>query len=223
VGGATRAFYLEVLGEGLGLIGDSGADHLVIGGIAEQVHFGRPLNPSEDIDVLIRLADAEPLLDRFTERGYTTYRRDESWIFKAARPDVTIDLIFRAGETIELDDEHLDRSRVAHRDGVSLRVPAPEDLAVMKAVFDAPDRNGNWYTAIEILRRLPIDWDYLGDRAARHAPRRVLSLLLYAADLGVHVPERLVGRLLDASRAGDARAGASPTAAGRGLTRPTRR
>jgi hypothetical protein len=91
VGGATRAFYLEVLGEGLGIIGDSGANHLVIGGIAEHIHFGRPLNPSEDIDVLVRSDDAERLLERFEKHGYTTYRRDESWIYKAARPDVTID------------------------------------------------------------------------------------------------------------------------------------
>jgi hypothetical protein len=202
VGGATRAFYLEVLGEALDIIGDAGADHLVMGGVAERIHFGRPLSPTEDVDVLVRPGDAEPLLDRFADRGYTTHRRDDSWIFKAARPDVTIDLIFRAGETIELDDQHLARSRAAERDGTSLRIPAPEDLTVMKAVFDSPDRDGNWYTAVEILRRLPIDWDYLGERGTRHAPRRVLSLLLYVADLGVDVPAELVRRLVDESRAG---------------------
>lgn len=195
VGGATFDFYLQVLRETVGIIRSAEAEHLVIGGIAERVHFGRPLSPTEDIDVLIRRQDAEPLLEQFAERGFATHVRDATWIFKAARPDVTVDLIFRAGETIELDERQLARSRIAERDGVALRIPAPEDVVVMKAVFDAPGRGANWYTAVELLRRLPIDWDYLCERGEMHGRRRTLSLALYVADLGIEVPESAIARL----------------------------
>lgn len=132
--------------------------------------------------------------------GGATLRRDERWIFKAARPDVTVDLIFRAGERIGLDEDHLRRSIPSDIDVVSLRIPCPEDLAVMKAVFDAEDRAGAWYDAIAILRRFPIDWEYVARRGAEHMPRRVLGLLLYAADAGIDVPQEAVAALSDAAR-----------------------
>jgi hypothetical protein len=195
VGGATRDFYLEVLEDAIDLLDQTGADHLVIGGLATRGLLDMPLNLAEDIDVLIRPEDADALLDRFAAKGYATYRQDERWIYKAAKPDVTVDLIFRAGEVILLDELHLARSTTTKMDGVTLPVPAPEDLIVMKAVFDADDRQGRWYGAISLLQQLAIDWIYLAERGATYAPRRVLSLLLYATDLGIRVPDEAISRL----------------------------
>ena len=45
---------------------------------------------------------------------------------------------------------------------------------------------------------LSIDWDYVCQRGEKLAPRRVLSLLLYAADAGVGVPDQAVSRLVQA-------------------------
>jgi hypothetical protein len=196
VGGATRDFYLEVLRDAIRLFEDADTDHLVIGGLATRGFLDMRLNLAEDIDVLIRQEDADALVDRFSVDGYSTHLRDEGWIYKAAKPDVTVDLIFRAGERIRLDDVHLARSRTIQIEGVTLPVPAPEDLIVMKAVFDADDRQGRWYGAISLLRHLPIDWDYLAERGAMFAPRRVLSLLLYVVDLGIPVPDEAVSRLV---------------------------
>lgn len=196
MGGATREFYLKVVREALGVLEGAAADHLVIGSMAVRALLGKPLSEAEDVDVLIRVEDAERLLDAFSTEGYTTYRRDERWIYKAARPNVTVDLIFRAGESIRLDDDHLARSTTAEIDGISLPVPAPEDLVVMKAVFDAEDRQGAWYDALSILRRFPVDWDYLAERALAHGPRRLLGLLLYASDAGIDVPDRAVSILV---------------------------
>lgn len=195
MGGATRQFYVEVLEEALGIIDAAGAEYLVIGSVATRGLLGRPLSEAEDVDVLVGMEDAERLLDVFTQAGYATHRRDEKWIYKVGRPDVTIDLIFLAGERIRLDPEHLSRSTATERDGISLPVPAPEDLAIMKAVFDAEDRQGRWYEALSILRRFPIDWDYLARRGLQHAPRRVLSLLLYASDEGIAVPDEALSAL----------------------------
>jgi Nucleotidyl transferase of unknown function (DUF2204) len=196
VGGATREFYRDVLRDTVAILDDAGKDHLVIGGLATRGMLGMPLNEAEDVDVLIRCEDADLLLARFSDEGYATYRRDEEWIYKAARPDVTVDLIFRAGQTIRLDDAHLAHSTTADLEGISLKVPAPEDLVVMKAVFDSDDRRGRWYGALSILRRCEIDWEYLAQRGAEHAPRRVLSLLLYATDAGIPVPGHVVEGLI---------------------------
>jgi hypothetical protein len=195
VGGATRDFYLGVLEEGIEILDEAGTDHLVIGGLATRGLLDMPLNLAEDIDVLVRPEDADGLLDRFAAEGYATHRPDERWIYKAAKPDVTVDLIFRAGEVILLDELHLARSTTIKMDGVTLPVPAPEDLIVMKAVFDADDRQGRWYGAISLLRNLAIDWIYLAERGATYAPRRMLSLLLYATDLGIRVPDEAISRL----------------------------
>lgn len=195
MGGPTREFFREVFEDGLRRIDDAGADHLVIGGQGTRILFGESLNEHEDIDVLIRIGDADRMLEVFSRAGYSTHRRDERWIYKVSRPDVTIDLIFRAGETLPLDDEHIARAVASNVDGLEVRVPAPEDLAVMKAIFDAPDRRGPWYGAVSILRRFPIDWDYLTARGLAHGTTRTLSLLLYAIDAGVDVPARALEKL----------------------------
>jgi hypothetical protein len=195
VGGATRDYYLEVLQDAIAVLDEAGADHLVIGGLATRGMLEMPLSLAEDIDVLIHPEEADGLLDRFSAERYATNRRDDGWIYKAAKPDVTVDLIFRAGEVIRLDDQHLARSTTIEMEGVTLPVPSPEDLIVMKAVFDADDRQGRWYGAISLLRHLAIDWIYLAERGVTYAPRRVLSLLLYAVDLGIRVPDEALARL----------------------------
>jgi hypothetical protein len=195
VGGATREYYREVLEDATNILSDAGAAHLVIGGLATRALLDMPLDLAEDIDVLVRAADADRLLDRFSAEGYATHRQDPRWIYKAAKPDVTVDLIFRAGEVIRLDELHLARSTKTGLEGSILPVPAPEDLIVMKVVFDADDRQGRWYGAISLLQHLAIDWTYLAERGATYAPRRVLSLLLYASDLGISVPDEAIARL----------------------------
>lgn len=196
MGGATREFYLATLRESLELLRHAGSGYLVIGSVATRAHLGEPLSEAEDIDVLIRREDAARLLADFADLGFATHHRDETWIYKAARPDVTVDLIFRAGETIELDRDHLDRAASIDVDGLALRVPGAEDLSVMKAIFDGPLRRGKWYEVIELLRVASIDWDYLAQRGAAHGPRRILSLLLYALDEGISVPDEALFLLM---------------------------
>ena len=188
MGGATRDFYVEVVSHALGLLEASGAGHLVIGGVATRALLGDSLDTDEDVDVLVAEGEADALLSRFADEGYATHRPPEGWLYKAARPDVTIDLIFRAGEKIRLDDEHLARARSARLDELEMPVPAPEDLAVMKAVFDQEDRPGRWYGALQVLRDCEIDWDYVARRGRAYAPKKILALLLYASDAGLDVP-----------------------------------
>lgn len=196
MGDATRQQFVHTLRGSLDVLRDAGADHLLIGGLAAATHLDTSWDPgAEDIDLLIRTRDAVPLLDRFTGAGYAVERFDERWLYKVAQPNVTVDLMFRAAECIELDDEHLAHAVDAQIEGVPVRMICATDVVVIKAVFDAVDRRGNWYTCMLLLQRGGIDWDYLVQRSLAHGPARLLSLLLYAATAGIDVPRPAIAAL----------------------------
>lgn len=187
MGAATQVYWLSVLAEAIDMVERRKCPHLVIGSLATGSYMENEWSPLQDIDLFVPGTEAEPLLAAFRDAGYSTYRKDERWLYKAARPNVTIDFIFRASETIELDDQHLRHARDADFKGVSIRVPGPEDLLVMKAVTDKLEQQGHWYDCLRLLRRGGIDWTYLEQRALIQ-PARMLALLLYAQTNGVDVP-----------------------------------
>jgi predicted nucleotidyltransferase len=197
VGEATREFFLSTLADTVARFEDQRVDYLLIGGLAMAAVLGLPCDTEEDIDVFVRPEDAERLLEVFAAAGYATHRRDEHWVYKVARPNVTVDLIFRAGERIVLDDDHLRRARPGAIDGIKMPVAGVEDLVVMKAIFDSPDRPGRWYQCLRLLQPADPDWGYLAERALQYAPARVLSLLLYATTAGLPVPSWVLRQLCD--------------------------
>ena len=195
MGDATEPYWLSVFAEAIDIVEGRRCPHLVIGSLATGWYLGKEWSPSQDIDLFVQRLHADPLLGAFRDAGYSIYRKDERWLYKAARPNVTIDLIFLASEAIELDDEHLRRSRAADFKDVRMRIPAPEDLLVMKAITDNLDRKGHWYECLELLQQGGIDWGYLEERARTHAPARMLAFLLYAQTEGAKVPEERVKAL----------------------------
>jgi hypothetical protein len=192
MGIATEEYWVSVLDEGVRLLRRSGCPYLVIGSLATGFYIGNDWNPSHDIDFFIPRARAESMLAEFEGAGFSSYRKDERWLFKVARPNVTIDLIFLASYSIELDEELMHRSAAANFKGVELRIAAPEDLIVMKAIADSPDFRGNWYESLGLVERGGIDWDYLEHRSLTNGPERLLAFLLYARTAGVEIPERTV-------------------------------
>jgi hypothetical protein len=79
---------------------------------------------------------------------------------------------------------------------VKVRVIAPEDLAVIKAVATAEHGPHHWYDALSIIARCEIDWPYFVRRARQAGPRRVLSLLLYAESNDLAVPAEAIEELM---------------------------
>jgi predicted nucleotidyltransferase len=159
--------------------------------------FGRP-GPSGDIDVLVRPGDADTALDALAEAGFTTERTDPSWIYKAFLDGVLVDVIFRVKGDIYLDDEVADHARVVQICGHEVRVIAPEDAAVIEAVSTEAQAVDHWYNAVGIVARTDLDWDYLL-RRARHATRRVLSLLVYCDSTDVPIPSQVIGALFESA------------------------
>jgi hypothetical protein len=166
--------------------------YLLIGGLASSL-LGRP-RCSTDVDLLVRPVDAPAALAALEEEGFRTERTNPHWLYKAFRRDVLVDLLFQASGALYVDDEMLRRSAMrAYRD-VPVRVVAPEDLIVMKAIVHDEETPRHWGDALSVVAAGELDWDYLLWRA-RAGPRRLLSFLLYATSVDLHVPREALRRL----------------------------
>ncbi|HEX6844346.1 MAG TPA: nucleotidyltransferase [Actinomycetota bacterium] len=164
----------------------AGVAFLVMGGIASGI-LGRP-RWTRDVDLFVRPEDAGRALEALEAAGFETWVEHQHWLAKAKKYDVVVDIISRSHNDILLDDEMRARGHAAVFKGRTLVLVPPEDLIVMKAVAASEDTPRYWYDAIGILGRTELDWEYLVRRARPAGPRRILSLLLYAQSMDVHVP-----------------------------------
>jgi predicted nucleotidyltransferase len=197
----TDQAYLGVLDDSIRIVEDCGVPYGVIGGLAS-VSVGRPrrVTRSADIDFFLRPDEVDAVLEAFGREGFETERHEETWIYKARRDGITVDLIFRSSGDVYLDDEMLRRVRTVDFEGRRLRVVAPEDLLVMKAVAHGEETPQYWHDAVGILAQGDLDWEYLVERARQHGPRRVLSLLLYAQSNDHVVPSSAMDALYSSVR-----------------------
>jgi hypothetical protein len=193
--------YASVLRSSTEALDRAGVPHLVFGSIATRtLGRPRPISTDEDIDLFVRPPDAPAAMDALEEAGFVTVEEDPTWIHKAKRAGVTVDVIFKAAGRVYMDDEMFERGRPATVFGVNVRLLPAEDLAVMKALLHHEDRAFDWFDAVSILERDSIDWDYLTRRAEASGAQRVLSLMIFAETLGVAVPAEAIARLREAIR-----------------------
>jgi predicted nucleotidyltransferase len=168
-------------------------EYLLMGGLGS-ARLGRPRS-TDDIDLFVRPEDALRVLEVLDAAGFDTEEHDPTWLFKAWKRDVLVDVIFRSAGEIYVDDEMVARGEVLEHKGVRARVIAPEDLLVIKAAAAAEEVPQHWYDALAIIARCDLDWSYLV-RRARQAPRRVLSLLFYAESIDLAVPREVIEAML---------------------------
>lgn len=183
----------RVLADTVTALDAAGLPYLVMGGLVASV-FARP-RTTDDIDVFVKPEDAGRCLEVLAGAGFEVDEHDAMWLYKAWKDGVLVDVIFRSSGEVYLDDEMLARAVVRECRGVALRMVAPEDLLVIKAVATAEHGSHHWYDALGIIARNPIDWTYLVERARQGGPRRVLSLLLYAESNDMAVPAEAVEQL----------------------------
>lgn len=197
----TDDTYLRVLDDSIRIVERSGVPYGVIGGLAS-VSAGRPrrVTRSADIDIFLRPDEAESVLRDFAREGFETERHEETWIYKAHRDGITVDLIFRSSGDMYLDEEMIERIRTVDFEGRRLRVVSSEDLLVMKAVAHGEETPTYWHDSVGIVAHGDLDWEYLVRRARQHGPRRVLSLLLYAQSNDHVVPSSALDALYESVR-----------------------
>jgi predicted nucleotidyltransferase len=182
----------RVLGDTVEAMEDSGIRYVFIGGIASG-GLGRPRS-THDIDIFVMPEDAELVLRALAKKGFRVEKTDPSWLYKGFKEDILVDVIFKSKGEIYLDPEMYQRVTIAEFHGRKLRLVAPEDLLIIKAAAHSELTPGHWHDAIALMTHANLDWDYLLKRA-RRAPRRTLSLLVYAQSVDVFVPNGVIHQL----------------------------
>jgi predicted nucleotidyltransferase len=184
----------RVLGRAVEVLEAAGIPYVVFGSVAVGF-YGKP-SPSGDIDLLIRPADRSHALAALERAGFRVDETDQTWISKAFLDGVMVDFIVQVRGDLFLDDDMLERARQVEIHGNGVRLLSPEDAVLIEAASNAPEIESHWYQAVSIIIGTELDWPYLVSRA-RLAPRRLLSLLVYADADDIEVPRDAVRALYE--------------------------
>ena len=190
----TPEMITTVVAEVIEALEGAGIPHLLMGGAGAQT-FARP-RQTDDIDVFVEPGDARRALDVLDAVGFCTEETFPSWLYKATRNGVLVDVIFRSSGGVYLDPEMLARGQRREYRGTDALLMSPEDLLVVKAMAATEETPHHWYDALALIARRDLDWDYVLVRS-RVGPRRVLSLLLYAESIDLAVPPEAVALLYE--------------------------
>jgi predicted nucleotidyltransferase len=166
--------------------------YVFIGGIASG-GLGRPRS-THDIDLFVMPEEADLAIKALEEHGFRVEKTDPTWLYKGFKDDILVDVIFKSKGEIYLDTEMYQKIITAPFHGKQLRLVSPEDLLIIKAAAHSEMTPNHWHDAIALLSYANIDWQYLIKRA-RRAPRRILSLLLYAQSIDIWVPNSAIHEL----------------------------
>ncbi len=187
--------FRKVLSEAIAITEENNVPYLVAGSLASET-WGRP-GTLGDVDLLIDPRPAKDLLEAFRRAGYETDETFPTWLFKATKSGVTIDLIFEMSGPLYLEPQMLERgSRVEVR-GTKARAMGPEDFVVSQAMGLKEDTIVYWCNALAVMTRHELDWDYLVEMSQR-CPRMVLALLLLGRAEGIAVPGSAIRRIFAA-------------------------
>ncbi len=186
--------FTAVLVEAVDALEKADIPYVLIGGLASS-GFGRP-RTTKDIDLFVKPEDAERTLTALEAAGFSTERTNPQWLYKGFKHDVLVDVIFRSTGNIYLDTDMWQHAVISEVAGKRMRFIAPEDLLVMKAVVADEEGPRHWHDALGLIAARNLDWDYLRRRAQK-APRRVLSLFVYAHSLDMFVPNEVIRSLFE--------------------------
>jgi hypothetical protein len=113
-----------------------------------------------------------------------------------------VDIVFRSKGDIYFDEEMQAHCRLVDYHGRKIPVVSPEDLIIIKCAVHYEGGPHHWHDALAILSHATIDWNYLL-RRARRAPRRLLSLLIYAQSSDILIPNHVIADLYEYIFGGD--------------------
>jgi predicted nucleotidyltransferase len=182
----------KILFHAIDIVEQSGIPYALIGGVAVK-SLGRP-RVTHDIDLFVKPDDAERVLEVLEKEGFTSQKRDPFWLFKAWKDNILVDVIFKSSGDIYFDEEVQSHVRRTNYLGKCINSISPEDFLVIKAAAHQEHNPHHWHDALAVLKQGNLDWEYLLKRA-KHAPRRILSLLIYGQANDIAVPNEVIKRL----------------------------
>jgi predicted nucleotidyltransferase len=146
---------------------DAEVEFMLGGSVASWVRGGP--GPTQDIDLLVRPADAERALSALGRAGMSTERRAEDWFVKAHDGEIPVDVIFRPGGIV-VDDGMFERADEIRVMAITMPVVSIDDLVITKLmVLNEHSLNLEPLLAIARAVREQIDWDLVRART-RQSP-----------------------------------------------------
>lgn len=170
----------EVFGEACRILEDAGIPHVMGGGVAVRA-YGRT-RPLKDADIFLRKESVFRAMDALTARGsFHTRDTDATWLYKAIKADVLVDIIVRTTGNIHCTEQTFKRARRVELYGHSFLMMGPEDLLFRKILSHREGRP-DLFDAFSMLEQ-PIpdfDWDYFLQMCLGNDVRRILGFMLWA-------------------------------------------
>lgn len=192
----------EVFREVVGLLEDNGFDYAVGGGLATE-HWNGGAEQIADIDVIIREDDAPAILGKLRDAGYETTEMEHSWLHKAFKSGVTIDLLYELKNGARLDDRFLAHRARVDMFGARPYVAAAEDQAAsLTATVDRTTIGAHWFSIIDIMANNDLEWDYVIARAQK-VPMKMLSVVYFALAEDVPIQRGVIDQLTAIADAAD--------------------
>src|SRR5439155_12489671 len=96
---------------------------------------------TKNLDVFLRARDVTATLDALDAAGFRVELTDPSWLAKAFRDGVLVDLIFSSYNGLfPVDDDWFENARPGRVVGVPSQLVGPEEMIVSKAFVAARER-----------------------------------------------------------------------------------
>ncbi|HEU4598730.1 MAG TPA: nucleotidyltransferase [Solirubrobacterales bacterium] len=139
-----------------------GVPYLLGGGLGCWARGGPP--SSNDIDLMVKPADAPRAQEALAEAGMRPETPPEQWLLKAWDDDILIDLIFEPSG-MQIDEEAIARGEELSVMAMQMRVMDLDDILVTK-LLALDEHSADYRDLILITRSLreQIDWAQLRER-----------------------------------------------------------
>jgi Uncharacterised nucleotidyltransferase len=158
---------LATLRRSVALLREAEIPFLVGGSLAAWARGGPEV--TNDLDLMVRPADAERVLELLVEAGMRPERPPEEWLLKAWDGDVLVDIIFETVEG-EVNDEQIARGEELTVTSVTMNVLGLEDMFALR-LQTLNEHYLDYAPLLKMARALreQVDWDAVRDRV-RHTP-----------------------------------------------------
>lgn len=171
-------------------------DYAVGGGLATD-HWTGGASEIDDIDLVIREEDSRPILQHLQHAGYEVSEMEHSWLHKAFKDGVTIDLMFQLKNGTRFDDRFREHRERGEMFGTRPYVMAAEDqVASLAGTVDRDTVGKHWYEMIDIMANNDLEWEYVVTRS-RQVTLQMLSIIYFALWEKVPIPVGVIEELTD--------------------------
>ena len=166
--------------------------HVVGGGVACWAR-GAPL-VTNDLDLMVKPADAEAAIAALVEAGLREERPPEQWLLKARDGEVLVDVIFEPSG-LAMTDEVIARADRLSVAGMWMEVMALEDVLTTKLAA-LEEHSLDYEKLIQVARSLreQVDWAEVRARTDSSPFARAYFALLEGLHIVTTVPEREAAR-----------------------------